>query len=179
MVLYSVYSAWGILWQLCWNELCKVRNRPLKLKKSSLTQPPLWHFLHHTTPQGTAARFQSDITVNRWIGKTRCYYDLYTNCKCSICPDIINCQRTPPPKPYLFIGYYTERVEIHKGIWKAEGDCQPLSLTVNETSATPVLQKVHLKHTINFPIADVTFYCPLVSGFSELAGSAALLSKPR
>lgn len=89
--------------------------------------------------------------------------------------------KNPPPpwKPYLFIGYYTERVEIHKDIWKAEGDCQPLSLTVNETSATPVLQKVHLKHTINFPIADVTFYCPLVSGFSELAGSAALLSKPR
>lgn len=82
-------------------------------------------------------------------------------------------------KPYLFISYYGEQVEIHKGIWEAEGDCQPLSLTVNETSATPVLQKVHLKHTINFPIADVTFYCSMVSGLSELAGSAVLLSKAR
>ncbi len=62
---------------------------------------------------------------------------------------------------------------------EAEGDCQPLSLTVNETSAAPVLHKVHLKHTINFPIADVTFYCPMVSGLSELASSATLLSKAR
>lgn len=82
-------------------------------------------------------------------------------------------------KPFLFISYYREQVEIHKGICEAEGDCQPLSLTVNEASATPVLQKVHLKHTINFPIADVTFYCPVVSGLSELAGSAAPLSKAR
>lgn len=82
-------------------------------------------------------------------------------------------------KPYLFISYYREQVEIHKGIWEAEEDCQPLSLTVNETSATPVLQKVHLKHTINFPIADVTFYCLMVSGLSELAGTAVLLSKAR
>lgn len=62
---------------------------------------------------------------------------------------------------------------------EAEGDCQPLSLTVNETSGAPVLQKVHLKHTINFPIADVTFYCPMVSGLFELAGSTVLLSKAK
>lgn len=80
-------------------------------------------------------------------------------------------------KPHLFITYYREQVEIHEGI--REGACQPLSLTVNGFSAAPVLQKVHLKHTINFPIANVTFYCPMVLGHSELAGSAALLSKAR
>jgi len=83
----------------------------------------------------------------------------------------------PYRKMYLFITYYTKQVDIHTGIWKAEEDCQPLSLTVNKTVATLVLQKVHLKHTINFPIADVTFYCPMDSGLAELAGSAALRSK--
>lgn len=82
-------------------------------------------------------------------------------------------------KPCLYISYNREQVEIHERIWETEGACQPLSLTVNETFAAPVLQKVHLKHTINFPIADVTFYCPMVSGLSELAGSTALLSKAR
>lgn len=77
------------------------------------------------------------------------------------------------------LSFHREQVEIHKGVWEAGGDCQPLSLTVNETSAAPVLQKVHLKHTINFPIADVTFYCPVVSGLSELAAAAAPLSKAR
>lgn len=57
-------------------------------------------------------------------------------------------------------------------MWETGGDCQPVSIRVNETSASPVLQKVHLKHTINFSIADVTFYCPVVSGLAELAGSA-------
>lgn len=49
-----------------------------------------------------------------------------------------------------------------------------LSLTESQTSpanATAVLQKVHLKHTINFPIAGVTFYCAAVSGLGELAVS--------
>lgn len=62
---------------------------------------------------------------------------------------------------------------------EVENACQLLSLTVNETSAAPVHQKVHLKHTINFPIADVTFYCPLVLRLPELAGSAVLLSRAR
>lgn len=51
-----------------------------------------------------------------------------------------------------------------------------LSLTESETSpaaanAAAVLQKVRLKHTINFPIAGVTFYCAAVSGLGELAVS--------
>lgn len=94
-------------------------------------------------------------------------------------PRCYSLSHKPLWKPHLFISYYREQGEIHKGIREGEGDCQPLSLTVNETSATPVLQKVHLKHTINFPIADVTFYCPMVSGLSELAGYAVLLSKAR
>lgn len=52
---------------------------------------------------------------------------------------------------------------------------KPLSRTVSETSpataASAVLQKVRLKHTINFPIAGVTFYCATVSGLGELAAS--------
>lgn len=48
--------------------------------------------------------------------------------------------------------------------------------SVSETSpataaAAAVLQKVRLKHAINFPIAGVTFYCATVSGLGELAAS--------
>lgn len=73
-------------------------------------------------------------------------------------PDSVS--RAASWKRLLFISYYREQGEIHEGIPEAEGRCQPLSLPVTETSAAAVLQKVHLKHTINFPIADVTFYCP-------------------
>lgn len=68
---------------------------------------------------------------------------------------------------------------MSKGIWEAEQNYQPLSLTVNETSSSPVLQKCISKHTINFPIANVTFYWPVVSGLSELAAFASTLSKVR
>lgn len=73
-------------------------------------------------------------------------------------PDSVS--HTATWKCLLFISYYREQVKIHECIPQAEGGRQPLSLPVTETSAATVLQKVHLKHTINFPIADVSFYCP-------------------
>lgn len=51
---------------------------------------------------------------------------------------------------------------------------EPLSLTESKTlptTAAAVLQKVRLKHTVNFPMAGVTFYCATVSGLGELAAS--------
>lgn len=59
---------------------------------------------------------------------------------------------------------------------------EPLSLTVSEASpgmAAAVLQKVRRKHTINFLIASVTFYCMAVSGLGELAGSCRAASQNR
>lgn len=57
---------------------------------------------------------------------------------------------------------------------------EPLSLTVSETSpakaAAAILQTVRLKHTINFSIAGVTFYCATVSGLGELAASCRAAS---
>lgn len=43
-----IYSAPGILWQLCWNTLCKVRGRACEVKNSH-TQSPVWRFVQHST----------------------------------------------------------------------------------------------------------------------------------
>ena len=39
--------------------------------------------------------------------------------------------RKPPWKTYLFISYYREQVEIHKGIWEAGGRL-PATVTYSE-----------------------------------------------
>lgn len=51
---------------------------------------------------------------------------------------------------------------------RQEGNRRPLSLGVNEAPTSSVPWKVHLKHTINFPIADVTFYCPVGPAFLQV-----------
>lgn len=112
--------------------------------------------------------------MNQHIG---CYYELYIDYHFNGCPGHTVYDPEENHTPLCVIRKC--RLEFIRAIWEAEGDCELLTLTGKETFATSVLQKAHVKHTINFLIPDVTFYCPIVSGPPELAGSPALLSRAR
>lgn len=105
-------------------------------------------------------QLQSETELNKDLIQTSRCSDLQSDCKCRGFADL-TVRHTQAHRSTSYLLVITgNRLKFMRAFHRQREVASGCHFQWRKTSAATVLQKVHLKHTINFPIADVTFYCP-------------------